>query len=264
MKGKLRELEMQNQYQTRVKQKNDEEEARDAIEHYVQCLGQDESKHALLREERADMRTDFEEQVKRITDEQQSSYHEKERFHQSKIVEKIEAYKQAVHEIEASKKVRTAQRTHLLATHEDYLKKLEDEMTGRLEEAMQERIRLENESRILHAELTLMNEQVEDDIDTQIELLKKRYEQLLASEKETTIRYISDIGIMKKKSAILEKSIEDKKEEIQASLEVEEGLQKEIHSLHGEIELREKELRRHEVKLEEKNIILQNAMNKSE
>lgn len=224
---------------------------------------QGESNYALLREEKADMNIDFEEQIQSIKDEQQSSYHNEERLHQSKIVEKIEAYNQVAHEIEDNEKERAAQRSLLVATYEDYQKELENNMAGRLEEAIKERIRLGNEGRTLRAELALINEQVEDDIDTQIELLKDRYEKLLVSEREASIHYSSDIGIMKKKSALLEKSIEDKKEEIQASLELEEGLQKEIHLLHDKIELLEKELKGKEANLERKNVIFQNLGKKS-
>lgn len=77
--------------------------------------------------------------------------------------------------------------------------------------------------------------QMEEDIDTEIEHLKKRYEEKLAAEREATLKYKGENGIMKKKFTALHKDIEEQREEIKSMLDKEKDLRAKMQTLEEEI-----------------------------
>merc|ERR1719440_2281210 len=85
--------------------------------------------------------------------------------------------------------------------------------------------------------------QLEQDIDQEIEDLKGRYENKLNAEREATLRYKGENGIMKKKFNALQKDIEDQREEIKALLEKEKELYEQIKALEREILAHKKEIK---------------------
>jgi len=78
---------------------------------------------------------------------------------------------------------------------------------------------------------------MEEDIDLEVQQLKRRCEEELSQEREATLKYKGDNGIMKKKFAALTKDIEDQREEIKGMLEKETDLLGTIETLKKEIEL---------------------------
>merc|ERR1711934_636862 len=78
--------------------------------------------------------------------------------------------------------------------------------------------------------------QLSEDIDTEIEEMTKEYNKKLSSEKEATLRYKGENGIMRKRFKALSKEIENHKEEIKLKLEKEKQLFEHITSLGTEIQ----------------------------
>lgn len=59
-----------------------------------------------------------------------------------------------------------------------------------------------------------MKRQLEDDVDTEIENLRKSYEEKLTTARKTTLKYKGENCIMKKKFVVLQKELEDHKEKV--------------------------------------------------
>merc|ERR1712222_287448 len=78
--------------------------------------------------------------------------------------------------------------------------------------------------------------QLAEDIDTEIEEMTKEYNKKLSAEKEATLRYKGENGIMRKRFKALSKEIENHKEEIKLKLEKEKQLFEHITSLGTEIQ----------------------------
>ena len=53
--------------------------------------------------------------------------------------------------------------------------------------------------------------QVEDDLDTEIENLRRAFEEKLTACREMTLKYKGENGIMKKKYVVMQRDIEDQK-----------------------------------------------------
>jgi cilia- and flagella-associated protein 57 len=71
-----------------------------------------------------------------------------------------------------------------------------------------------------------------------VENMRKMYKQKLASCRETTLKYKGENGIMKKKGIVMQRELEDQREEMRA-------LQEKETDLHGQIKMLEKEVSAH-------------------
>ena len=84
---------------------------------------------------------------------------------------------------------------------------------------------------------------LEEDIDTEIEQLKSKYENKLNAEREATLRYKGENGIMKKKFSALQKDIEQQREEIKTMDEKAKELLRQISDRENTIEALKKEIK---------------------
>ena len=88
------------------------------------------------------------------------------------------------------------------------MEELTESFEGSLEEDRALRNQMEEEKRDLLLENEETKRQLEEDIDSEIELLKAKNETKLNAEREATLRYKGENGIMNKKFTQLEKDIE--------------------------------------------------------
>ena len=109
----------------------------------------------------------------------------------------------------------------LVGTHQKYVAELTEDFEQKLDEDKSLRIQYEEEKSDLQKEFDEVKQQLEDDIDTEIQNLRTKYDQQLAAEREATLRFKGENGIMKKKFTVLQKEIEDQKEEIKLLLDKE-------------------------------------------
>ena len=100
---------------------------------------------------------------------------------------------------------------------------LRDDFEQKLDEDKQLRMTLEDEKQELNKEFDEIKLQLEDDIDTEIQSMRSKYDQQLAAEREATLRYKGENGIMRKKFSVLQKEIEDQKEEVSERGEARRG-----------------------------------------
>ncbi|KUF90153.1 hypothetical protein AM588_10004308 [Phytophthora nicotianae] len=94
--------------------------------------------------------------------------------------------------------------------------------------------------------------QVEADVDEEIEALKKKYEDKLQAEREATLRFKGENGIMKKKFSALQKDIEDQRDQIKLLLEKEKEVIEAIKQLEKEIQALKREIRARDETIGEK------------
>jgi chromosome segregation ATPase len=111
---------------------------------------------------------------------------------------------------------------------------------------------MEEEKEELGREYSETIGQVEADIDEEIENIKRKYEEKLQAEREATLRYKGENGIMKKKFSALQKDIEDQRDQIKLLLEKEKDLIEEIKTLEKEIQALKREIRARDETIGEK------------
>lgn len=144
------------------------------------------------------------------------------------------------------------QRQRLVKSHERYVEELTADFERKLDEERQARVQLDDERGELERELDEMQNQLEDDIDTEIENMKRQYEDKLAQSRETTLKYKGENGIMKKKSVLLQRDIEDQKEEMKLLMSKEKELHDQIKMLEKEVSAHKKEIKTRDISIGEK------------
>ena len=155
----------------------------------------------------------------------------------------VERYQHQCHERDLQKERWENQQGMLVATHEKYVAELTEDFEQKLDEDKSLRIQYEEEKSDLQKEFDEVKQQLEDDIDTEIQNLRTKYDQQLAAEREATLRFKGENGIMKKKFTVLQKEIEDQKEEIKLLLDKEKELHEQIKALEREIQAHKREIK---------------------
>lgn len=144
------------------------------------------------------------------------------------------------------------QRRQLVLSHERYVEQLSADFERKLDEEHHARMQLEDERGELSKELNEMQSQLEDDIDTEIENMKRVNESKLSLSRETTLKYKGENGIMKKKSVLMQRDLEDQKEEMKNLLLKEKELHDQIKVLEKEVSAHKKEIKIRDASIGEK------------
>ncbi|CAM9604218.1 unnamed protein product, partial [Phaeothamnion confervicola] len=131
----------------------------------------------------------------------------------------------------------------LVSTHARYLDELTADLERRLADELAMRRRAEEEAAELARESAEARGQLEDDVDSELEALRGRYEAQLAAEREATLRFKGENGIMRKKFTVLGKDIEDQREEVKALHARERDLQAQIRLLEKEMAAHKREIK---------------------
>eukprot|EP01041_Mallomonas_annulata_P003461 gene3461-6887_t len=246
---KVEELKLHNEYQMKLKEMGYSEKIKEVTDKYAQELEQAKTKHELLREERDDSELEYIEKLKQMEEKHQHDLQEVETEFQAQIMEEVEKYQQLVRDRDAQHARLEDQRRTLVATHERYVEELTNDFERRLVEDKQLRSQLQEERAEAMRELEETHRQLEDDVDSEIENLRRTYEDKLTSCREATLKYKGENGIMRKKFIVLQKDIEDQKEEVRA-------LQDREKELHDQIKVLEKEVSAHkrEIKVRDTSI----------
>ena len=103
------------------------------------------------------------------------------------------------------------QRRKLVRSHEKYINDLSMDYDRKLDDERQTRIQLEEERLEVVKEMTEVQVQLEDDLDTEIDNLRKGFEERLSTSRELTLKLKGENGIMRKKFTVVQREIEEQK-----------------------------------------------------
>merc|ERR1711907_479987 len=105
----------------------------------------------------------------------------------------------------------------------------------KLTEDKNRRANLEAQRETLRKEHLEARSQLDDDIDVEIQNLRGKYDAKLADEREASLRYKGENGIMKKKFTVINQQLEEHAEEIKQRVETAEDLKATMRALEKEI-----------------------------
>ncbi|TMW62220.1 hypothetical protein Poli38472_009713 [Pythium oligandrum] len=252
LKNKVDELMLHNEYQLRLKDMTYNENLKELTEKFTHEIEGEKNKYELLREDKNDIEMEYEEKIKQMEEKHLQQMQEVEAEYQHRIMREVEKYQDVLQQREAQAQHWKLERERLVHTHEKYVTDVTEDFEQRLNEDRQLRLQMEDEKEELGREYTETITQVEADVDEEIENLKKRYEEKLQAEREATLRFKGENGIMKKKFSALQKDIEDQRDQIKSLLEKEKDLIEEIKTLEKEIQALKREIRARDETIGEK------------
>eukprot|EP00595_Chromulina_sp_UTEXLB2642_P003572 CAMPEP_0196764348 /NCGR_PEP_ID=MMETSP1095-20130614/5906_1 /TAXON_ID=96789 ORGANISM="Chromulina nebulosa, Strain UTEXLB2642" /NCGR_SAMPLE_ID=MMETSP1095 /ASSEMBLY_ACC=CAM_ASM_000446 /LENGTH=726 /DNA_ID=CAMNT_0042119645 /DNA_START=1568 /DNA_END=3748 /DNA_ORIENTATION=+ len=235
---KIDELYLHNEYQLKLKDMNTVEKLKEINDKYVQELEQYKINYELLREERSDLEIEYNEKLKIAEEEHQYSLQSIESTSQTQIMELVDNYQQLMRDRDAQANRLEDQRRQLVQSHEQYVTELIADFERKLEEESSIRLQLDEQCVEVNKEIDELQTQLEDDVDTEIEAVRRTYEEKLTQSREMILKYKGENGINKKKYLAIQREIEDQKEEIKTYSEKEK-------EYHDTIDMLEKEIKSH-------------------
>lgn len=252
LKNKVDELMLHNEYQLRLKDMTYNENLKDLTEKFTHEIELEKNKYELLREDKNDIEMEYEEKIKQLEEHHLQQMQETEAAYQQKIMKEVERYQEVLTQREAQCAHWKSEQQRLITTHDKYVADVTEDFEQRLNEDRQLRMQMEEEKDELGREYRETVAQVEADVDEEIEALKKKYEDKLQAEREATLRFKGENGIMKKKFSALQKDIEDQRDQIKLLLEKEKELIEAIKQLEKEIQALKREIRARDETIGEK------------
>ncbi|OWZ18454.1 WD domain-containing hypothetical protein [Phytophthora megakarya] len=252
LKNKVDELMLHNEYQLRLKDMTYNENLKDLTEKFTHEIELEKNKYELLREDKNDIEMEYEEKIKQLEEHHLQQMQETEATYQQKIMKEVERYQEVLTQREAQCLHWKSEQQRLVTTHDKYVADVTEDFEQRLNEDRQLRMQMEEEKDELGREYRETVAQVEADVDEEIEALKKKYEDKLQAEREATLRFKGENGIMKKKFSALQKDIEDQRDQIKLLLEKEKELIEAIKQLEKEIQALKREIRARDETIGEK------------
>ncbi|GAB9468347.1 hypothetical protein Gpo141_00005666 [Globisporangium polare] len=252
LKNKVDELMLHNEYQLRLKDMTYNENLKDLTEKFTHEIELEKNKYELLREDKNDIEMEYEEKIKQMEEKHLQHMQEIEAEYQHRIMKEVEKYQEVLQQREAQSLHWKNEQARLVNTHERYVTDVTEDFEQRLNEDKQLRVQMEEEKEELGREYAETVAQVEADVDEEIENIKRKYEEKLQAEREATLRFKGENGIMKKKFSALQKDIEDQRDQIKLLLEKEKDLIEEIKNLEKEIQALKREIRARDETIGEK------------
>ncbi|TYZ58912.1 hypothetical protein PybrP1_009516 [[Pythium] brassicae (nom. inval.)] len=252
LKNKVDELMLHNEYQLRLKDMTYNESLKDLTEKFTHEIELEKNKFELLREDKNDLEMAFEDKLKALEERHLQRLQEAEAAFQHRIMTEVERYQDVLAQREAQSARWRSEQARLVSTHARYVADVAEDFAQRLSEDRQLRVQLEDETDELTREYAETVAQVEADVDDEVAGARRRYEDKLQAEREATLRFKGENGIMKKKFAALQKAIEEQRDEIKGLLEKEKALVEAAKALEREIQALKREIRARDETIGEK------------
>lgn len=252
LKTKVAELESQTDYQLKILDRNNTEKLAEATNKFRQDLEIAKSRYEMLQEVRLDYEVETLEKIRYMEEMHQNQIQQMETSFQAQIMELVDQYQRLVRERDAQIERLDEHRRLLVDTHERLVNELTHEYDDKVNENQRSRMKEEEERNELEKELAEMQNQLDDDIDTEIDHMKKRYETQLQICREATMKYKQDNSTLRKKQAMLQRSIEDIAEEHKHLEMRDKELMEQSQVLQKEVQAHKKEIKTRDATIFEK------------
>lgn len=238
LRNKVDELQLHNEYQLRLREMHYQDTLKEKTDRFQKELHAQKQTYEVLRDEKQDMEMEYEEKVKLKEDKHAESVQNCEAEHQRGLMEEVEGYHELEHTLQDDERAWEGNTLDKEEVHRDQHEQLQETEADRLEEKVVYREMLDQQKEELVREYGETRNQMEDDMDTEIEELKRKNDRILQDERDATLRLKGENGVMRKKFITLKNEIEEQKEEARRMAEQEQTLRGQIGSLNEEITLK--------------------------
>ena len=230
------DLERHNEYKLKLKEMNYGEQIKNKTEEYTLKINDQKQCYDEMYNQKGQFDREHLKKVAKIKSAQLHELQKLEAQFQQEIMTEVEKYQQMKHEVSLLTASCTRKRNELVKEHTGYVQEVMREYQSKLERDRNQRELLEADQDYNARVSKEWTKQLAEDIDTEIEEMTKEYNKKLSAEKEATLRYKGENGIMRKRFKALSKEIENHKEEIKLKVEKAKQLEEHIRSLGTEIQ----------------------------
>eukprot|EP00474_Spongospora_subterranea_P010666 CRZ11124.1 hypothetical protein [Spongospora subterranea] len=237
LKNKVDELTLHNEYQLRLQEMSHNDKLKEIKEVYHVALEEEKRIYDQVKDAKQDMEMEYEEAIKRLEEVQAETLQLAKQEHQDQIMKEVELYHDLERQMKREEEEWAQQMSLANEQHQDALDMRQVDLEELLTRERERLDRLSEEKEAITREFKETKRQLEQDTDVEILELKEKFDQSLATERETTLRLKGENGIMKKRFSSLSNDIEDQKEELKLMMEKEGAVREQISVQRHEIEL---------------------------
>ena len=239
----LSELQGTSQYNLRTKEVTFQEAVRKETQRATTELEQLSAQCELVSEEMAESEVEFAERLAAAESAHRAEMQKRESLYQTKIMDEVEKYQTLQQEVSSQKTRWQQRRTQATESHAQAVQRLMAEFERKLEAVRGKRAALEEELSGGKRDWTEMRTQMENDLDEEALTVRKMYQERVDAERDASLKYKGENGIMRKKFSAVQQDIEASKDAVKVTLERHEGLRRQIDALERDVAIMRSHIR---------------------
>lgn len=252
LEAAVSELQLQTEYQLRLKDMAIHEKVRELTEKAEHELGDERARFESLLAEKNEADMEAEERLRAGEKKHAASVSSLESNFQSRIMAEVERYQALLAEKEELQRRWEDRHLQLTQLHERALADLAEEYETKLADENAATERATGERDKIAAAASETSRQLEEDADSEIEGLKAAYEARLAQEREAGLRLKGENGLMKKKYTALQRESDEAREEMKKLYDAKKELYAQVASLERDVASLRRDLSEREASLIDK------------
>jgi cilia- and flagella-associated protein 57 len=235
LRDQVAELQSTNDYTLRMKDIAFQESLKKMTDSSTLELDGERQQFEILREEKFDLEREYTERLNSMEIQHRSEMQKRESLYQGKIMEEVERFQSLQSDVEAQRAMWQNKRSAMVASHLSYMAQLTGDYERRLEAARDRRRELEDEVEGVRRDWEEMRRQMGEDLDKEVEGMRRGYTEKLEAERDATLKFKGENGIMMKKFSALSKEMDEVGEEIRRMNDKQKALRGTITDLEKEI-----------------------------
>lgn len=242
LERQVEELTNQIDFQLRHRDSYHKEKMAELQEKYGEEIEAERRKYEVLREEKAEMEMEYEENIKTLEESHSKQTQDLEQSFQQKMLVEVQRYQKLAQDLEHERREWHTQHDALHEQHDRVVEQM------RMEHNKQQQINIEEKSRIIQEKEDAFArhgstlQQLEQDADREIEELKEHYQEKLAQEKDEKVRLRGQAGIHLKHRDDLKRQMQKKHEDVEKECAKNRGYDERILRYEKDKDSNEKEI----------------------
>jgi len=242
LKSKLDELVTHNEYHLQMRDKLHTDQIKEIETTHINNLNNERHRNEKLRNEIENAQSHHKKQIATLKSQHQREIAALEVTHQKNLLSNVDNFQRSLREWDAEQETSENHRRALKDKHKQYSDQLLRGLETKLDDEIAARHKLQNERTQLIKKIDETTRQLEDDIDTELQHIEKRYEDLIAAERAAVLHYTGENGIVSKKTVVVLKDADD-------VMERAAGVRRREAALRGEIASRDDEIRKYDERI---------------
>ncbi|XP_030630638.1 cilia- and flagella-associated protein 57 [Chanos chanos] len=252
LKTRVEELQMNNEYQLRLKGITYNDQIKELTEKFTLEMESLKTKIQVLKMEREKQEITHRETLAEVMEKCAKEKQDLESTKNQRLMAEYERYDKLQLKLQHMQEEHKQQLQSLEERRNQAMEELADSYEVKLQETKSLLDQSQDVTRQQVLEFEEWKKQVEEDIDEEVLQMRVRYERKLQEEKETNMRLKGETGVMKKKIISLQRETEDKNVEIEKLKQEQQKLRSLIESIEKDIMGLRKEIQERDETIEDK------------
>ncbi|XP_039971838.1 cilia- and flagella-associated protein 57 isoform X1 [Xiphias gladius] len=246
LKMRLEELQMENEYQLRLKDIHYNEKMKEISDKFTQQIESLKTTQQAMKTEMEKQEREHQQSSAEVTVKHSKELEDLELSYSQKLIVEHERYQDLQHEYQRMQEDNEKQRKSAEESKIQALEELTQNYEAKLQEKTQHLARCQEDAQQQIREFQEIIKQVEEDEERMIHDIQIKYEKKLHTEKETNTNLKGETGIMAQKFCSLQKQTDEKNTDIKKLKQERQRLLGLIRSLESDIEDLKRQIAGHE------------------